>query len=102
MEGQTTFDSVSQSLLGFFDRVNQGLKTYWDGRIAENEQQARLAYSEAQKNSARTIAELERGAAGSNWSDPDAVTAGIDLSNPQTLLIGAAVVLVAVAALRGK
>ena len=100
MEGQTTFDSISQSVFGFFDRINQGISTYFDGRIAVNEQQARLAYSEAQKDSARTIADLERGSAASNWSDPD--TLGVDLSNPQTLLIGAAVLLVAVAALRGK
>lgn len=104
MPEQSTFDNVSQSIFGFFDKVNQGLKTYWDGRIAANELQAKLAYSEAQKNSARTLAELEQGSAASNWGDPSNAGAGmgIDFSNPQTLLIGGAIALVAIAVLRGK
>lgn len=98
MTQPTTFDNVSNFVFGVFDRVSQGVTSYFDTATAFNEAEARLKQAQAEKRSYDTINDLETGSAASSWGNVD--VPNFDLGSTQGLLVVAGVGLAAVALLR--
>lgn len=95
-----TFDDVSNFVFGAFDRISQGVSTYFDGAIAYNEAEARLAQSKLDKQSYQSLSGLETGSTASAWGNIDPV--GINLGSTQGMLVVAGVGLAIFAVLKAK
>lgn len=101
MEGQTFLDQTSNFVFGVFDRVAQGVSTYFDGAIQFNEAKAALNQSKADRDKVNILDNLAVGTKSSTLGDPDNVL-DFNLNSAQGMLVIAGLGLAVFAIARAK
>jgi|GEM_PF-7032358 len=95
----TYFDQFTDGLTSVFDSISNGVKTFYDGRIAVNTAEARLALSESQRNNAEAINDISKGQGAISWNSPQPTTM-TDGLNAQNIMVLAGLGLVVFAIAR--